>query len=315
MLIVSHKTAFQFWRAYRGPVNPYRIPAAQQALASTQPPADTALAELRRLGFSPTAKTPVDLLFFGREPRTRTVWSRAHAVFDELPQGTLVQLSDLVAVVSPELCFVQMATIRSFEQTVLAGFELCGTYAQLGPDRNLAERPPLTSTARIGELMGQLRRTRTAKPASALAYVLDGAASPMEAKLAILLTLPATSGGYGLPAPQMNAPIPLGAAAFRVYPHSPCRADLYWPAARFDLEYDGEDAHEADAHDKDVARLAALAMEGVDVLEVAKAQLADAAALHGIAGVVARKLGRRLRVRRRDFVVRCTRLREQLEME
>ena len=314
MIIISHKTAFQFWRAYRASVDPYRIKDAQQAFASPSPSSKEALAELERLGFAPSEKTPVDLLFFGRDARMKTVWARPHAILDELPRGSLVQLSDHVAIVSPELCFVQMAGICTREQTVLVGFELCGTYAQLGSKRTLAERSHLTSVKQIGAILRKLPRTHTSRAAAALAFVLDGAASPMEAKLAMLLTLPTSWGGYALPQPRMNVPIQLGEAASTVYPRSHCRADLFWPDARFDVEYDGEEFHEGDAHAKDVARLAALAMEDITVLEVAWAQVADPAKFHGVATVVARKLGQRLRIRRDDFVVRCTHLREQLEL-
>ncbi len=53
----------------------------------------------------------------------------------------------------------------------------------------------------------------------------------------MLLCLPYSLGGYGLPHPTMNAemPLPKNVAATG---RSSLRCDLYWPAVRLDVEYD-----------------------------------------------------------------------------
>ena len=62
----------------------------------------------------------------------------------------------------------------------------------------------------------------------------------------MLLCLPYSLGGYGLPHPTMNAemPLPKNVAATG---RSSLRCDLYWPAVRLDVEYDSAEFHSAEA--------------------------------------------------------------------
>ena len=136
---------------------------------------------------------------------------------------------------------------------------------------------------------------QTAAPLVAARLAFDGAASPMEAKLALLLSLPTRLGGFGLPRPQLNRPFALSPEAQLVYPHTPCRLDLSWPGTDLDVEYDGSgDEHSGDMHAKDVARLAALRLDGVDVLVLAKQQVYDPRAFAQMVQVIAGKLGGRI---------------------
>ena len=312
MLILSHTSAFLYWRAFTGNRRRLPRPADATAMAQAERLTPTVRGELAAFGFVPTPKRPVDLLFSDERARSQTRGIRAHVTGENLPEGAIYRVSEHVAVVCPELCFLQMAKRFSPEQLILAGFEMCGTYAQVGPELALQEREALTSAAAIRAFAATLPHTSTASALRALDYVLDGAASPMEAKTAMLLTLPTSRGGYGLPAPQLNPELPTTPEARQLYRRGKVRPDLYWPDARFDLEYDGGNHEDADTHAGDVARLGALAVMGVDVLTLSAPQLYDAAAFHRLAGVVASRLGRRLRVRRADFPVRVTRLREEL---
>ncbi len=314
MLILSHRSAFLFWRSFGG--NRRRLPQVSHSggMAQSVRLTKELRAELAYFGIVPTPKHPVDLLFSEEEARSQTVGVRAHAKLAQLPLGAVLQVSEHVAVVCPELCFLQVAHVFSRERLVLAGYELCGTYAQVGQELALQEREALTSVAAIRTFAAMVPRMRTATALRALVHVHDGAASPMEAKAAMLLGLPTSWGGYALPAPVLNPEMPTPPEARRLYPAATVRPDLYWADARLDLEYDGRDSHDADAHAKDVARWGALAVMEVDVLMLTAAQLYDAAAFHQLAGVVAAKLGRRLRVRRKDFPVRVTRLREELKL-
>ena len=314
MIVLSNASAFLFWRAFTGRVKRlHAVDLAQLAMESAPGHLTPEMqVQLMALGFHPSAKHPVDLAFFSQQRRSRATWVRAHALNLPPDARAVLRISEHVAVVCPELCFLQMAKRFSPGQLILAGYELCGTYAQVGPDSTLQERVPLTSVAAIRAFAAELPHTNTASALSALDFVLDGAASPTEAKTAMLLTLPTSRGGYGLPAPQLNPELPVTSEARRLYRRGKVRPDLYWPAAHFELEYDGG-VHEGEtAHASDVARLGALAVMGVDVLALSAAQLYDAAAFHELAGVVASHLGRRLRIRRRDFPVRVASLREEL---
>ena len=194
------------------------------------------------------------------------------------------------------------------------GCELCGTYGLPPRDGQPKDRPALTSVATIRRYVDALpARVVPARAARALAYLMDSAASPRESELALLLSLPPLLGGYGLPKPTLNHPVPLGPEAFRLYPHSPCRCDLYWEDRRFAMEYQGEAAHR-NRFGEDVARAAALAAEGITVLTLTKEQPDDAAVFTAVAKTVAEKLDRQLRIRREDFVVRNEALRRDLRL-
>ena len=82
----------------------------------------------------------------------------------------------------------------------------------------------------------------------------------------MLLCLPYSLGGYGLPHPTMNAemPLPKNVAATG---RSSLRCDLYWPAARLDVEYDSAEFHSAErllASDS----MRRIALESMDVTSV-----------------------------------------------
>ncbi|MBQ3385746.1 MAG: hypothetical protein IJG53_00315 [Eggerthellaceae bacterium] len=317
-LIISHQSALSFWRRFSG--NSALLPAEDSptAMAAPMPLAPGLRTELAACGFAPSPESPLDLLFARGAVRSRAADIRAHSTVWPLPPGSLRRLNEHVLIASPELTFVQEAERRSLGQAIMCGCELCGTYVLFGPDgRQLTKpgtRPPLTTAARIRETVDGLELCSTARASRAAGYVLDGAASPMEARLALLLCLPTRLGGYGLPRPALNAPAALSREAFAVYPHSPCRLDLYWAGARFDVEYDGGEFHASDAHAKDVARTAALQLEGIEVLMLTKAQVFDARIFASLTRVIAEKLGIYLRIRTKDFEEKTSRLRRELGM-
>ena len=127
-------------------------------------------------------------------------------------------------------------------------------------------------------------------------------------------------GGFGLPRPELNREFALSREARQVYSASPCRLDLSWRGTNLDVEYDGSgDEHTADMHAKDVARLAALHTDGLDVLVLAKQQVYHPAVFAQMVQVIAGKLtgqpGRARRIRTRDFEAKQLALREAIELE
>ena len=251
------------------------------------------------------------MLFASPALRSRTAHIASHVFAGPLPEGSLVRLSDRILVASPELAFAQMSEVFTPEREVMAGMELCGSYAITAD--GLQERAPLTGVARLSafasEMMGPL-----SKAAKATRYILDGAASPMEAKLALLLCLPTTRGGYGFPLPELNRRIDLGADARRLYDAAFCRADLFWSDAGLDVEYDGRDAHEGDAHAVDVAREAALEAQGISVMRLTYAQVEDPDAFDVVAKTLGKRLGKDVRVRATAFEENRLFLRGELEL-
>jgi hypothetical protein len=124
---------------------------------------------------------------------------------------------------------------------------------------------------------------------------MDGAASPMESAIALLLTLPYKRGGYCLPQPELNRRIDLDATAKRLAGQSFCRGDLCWPDSCLDLEYLGRSSHDALPNMlKDRGRTLAIEHMGYEVIEITREQALDLFAFDVVARRVASHLGKRL---------------------
>ena len=317
-LVVSHSSAEQFWSRYNGRLWDASRERFPEAMARPVPFSGSLEAELTGLGFTASAKQPLDLLFWSNGVRSGSKKVRAHAIFRALPAGALVRVSDHVLVTSPEMTYAQLAHVRTTGRLILAGCELCGCYRLFdgrGTPLSLPEeRHPLTSVVAIGAMLAEMGFGPESAAGNGLRHVFENARSPMEAKTALLLSLPPRMGGYGLPRPILNAPFYLSRGAFRLYPCNPCRLDLYWDYAHLDVEYDGEESHGPDAHAKDVARAAALALDDVEVLVLAKQQVYDRRAFALLAEKLANRLGQRPRKRPDDFVSRQIRLRREFDL-
>ena len=139
---------------------------------------------------------------------------------------------------------------------------------------------------------------------------LDGSASPMETALAMLLSLPGTLGGYGLPSPRLNARIDVSSKNGLNQSKRYYVADLYWPEARFAVEYDSDRWHVGPERiGQDAARRNALLFQGVNVVTVCSQQIMSESKMDDVARIAARALGRSVRPRAREWRKRNRELR------
>ena len=106
----------------------------------------------------------------------------------------------------PELCFVQMAETFTPARLIRLGMELCGTYGIFTVGHLDFDREhPYTTVARLSRFASEAGSMPGAKKArQAVRHLVPGSASPLETALALLLCLPLSMGGYGLPQPEMN---------------------------------------------------------------------------------------------------------------
>ncbi len=211
---------------------------------------------------------------------------------------SFMRIEDGLYVSTPEMAFCEMASVLSLERLIALGFELCGTYRRastFGLARYGAT--PLTSPGALASFIEKSPQFKGVKKARrALPCILAGSASPRESELAMLLCLPYSLGGYGLPHPTMNAemPLPKNVAATG---RSSLRCDLYWPAARLDVEYDSAEFHSAErllANDS----MRRIALESMDVTSVnlTAEHLRRASLFDEAAQGIARILGKRVRL-------------------
>ena len=317
-IVISHQSALHFWRIFRGNVRRFERCACSEAMIKPVRLDAELCGELGSIGFEVSKKKPLDLLFYKGGTKSESQQIRSHTTSRALPAGSLVRLSDNVLIASPELVFAQVAGEHPFGQFIMAGCELCGRYRVLGDDGTRLplpeERLQLTCAENITDMLRQLGLGPRTKAARAARYLFDNARSPMEAKVALLLSMPPRLGGFGLPRPVLNPDYHLGPEALVLYPCETCHPDLYWPEARFDVEYDGSDTHTAEAHARDVARAVAFAREGLEVLTVTKAQVYSRRAFDEVAGIVARRLHRRLPDATPQFERAHTCLRRELNL-
>lgn len=311
-IVLSHGTALLFWRRFVGDIR--RLPTAPQTMAPMERPRldETLRRELAGLGIVQAEDAPLHLLFANRSARPNSPGIQPHLVTQVLPANSFLRLSPHVLIVSPELCFIQMAGVLSFGHTALIGCELCGLAAQTGTA--LPGRHPLTSVSKLATFLATAQRLDGEKQAKrVLPHVMDNAASPMEARLALLLSMPTRLGGYGLPKPELNRLFGLSREAQLLHPYENCMCDLFWPDARVDVEYHGIDYH-ADEMSlvRDTARMQALQRDGVSVIPFTYPQIADPEAFDTVARIIAKALHHRIRIRSENHAALVANLRTEL---
>ena len=241
---------------------------------------------------------PIDLLVDDPAHRRNSaaffcrVWGR------NLPPASFFPLGPHVYLSRPEFVFLQLATELDWVDLALLGCEMLGFYAcnHVGSSDLLRCHPLATvgSLTRFLEgipagVRGIARATRVA------GLVVERSASTGETAMALLLSIPRSRGGYGLPVPTMNARVDVPARLCELLGRNHLMCDAFWPKARFALEYNGKAEHEGDvaaAHDRERAgRLQAI---GVKMETVTAFELVRTAAFDKVARRVARSIGYRL---------------------
>lgn len=216
----------------------------------------------------------VHVLVGEQRQRRRIDGIRCHLT-ETVPAGGLVRVEGDIFSSSAELCFVQLAQMLPIVQLIKLGFELCGSYA-LMPDGSFEARPAITSKERLSRFLGHASPMNGTKSArQALAHVVNGSASPRETALAMLLTLPARWGGYGLSKPCLNHQI-LVPDSRKLSGMRSFYCDLYWPKWNLAVEYDSFSNHGNEAKlVQDQTRAAMLTAQGIRVISVRTQQLND----------------------------------------
>ena len=263
---------------------------------------DDAAAHARQIkeierAFSPLLVTPPYCILV---PDKRSRRSSKNAICRVLPEGlatpSFVSIDDACACTTPELTYLYICQRDELVDHVRCAMELCGTYA-LGPsehDRitryNLA---PLSTKANIREYAQANHGIRgSGKALSALRYVCDKSASPMETALCMLLCLPPTSGGYGLPLPELNAELPVIKRLGSKRVEGVRYGDLVYRSARLIIEYQSRLFHEyAGNSDEDEERRDDLEMMGHHVMFVTPSRLKNFERFEGIVQRIAHHLG------------------------
>lgn len=233
----------------------------------------------------------------------------------ELPLSQLVSLGGEAYALGPELLLLEMARWVDEVDLILLGHELCGGY-RIDRSRveGIASAAPLTTVRAIARCVERnagvagVKRLRRVLP-----YIGEGAESPMETALALIVGLPMSRGGLGAPKPVLNYRLDPGRRRRAAAEKSHCRCDLYWPDRCVAVNYVGERAHMGTLRiSADTRRRAALQAMGVTMVSVTRDQLYRPDDFRRLVKTLRQVLGLRSRVRCADYPTRQDQLRAKV---
>lgn len=211
-ICISHGTALRYLLRVPDTRRPGLRPSRARAVSEAAPQDDEAQRLLWALGSSlPVGTDRIDVLVGSEAARHQTETVRSHLCTENLPAGSFI-LTDAFGIEfylsSPELVFLQMAGELEMDHLVYVGFALCSRFmlSDIEPGGCALRERPLTTTERIRGYLDRLPSgTRNcAKARRALEHVRDGARSPKEGAIAMLIGMPLRYGGRALGTTEMN---------------------------------------------------------------------------------------------------------------
>ena len=277
----------------------------------------------------PPISKPCSILVAAQEERNHSRDWRCQTWSKPLPPGSVYPLQHGEACVSaPWFCFLQMASKLNLVDGIRLGMELCGSHSTLPfapgfvPNFSLSDEErhngfvtkPAIITA--NELRAQVASafpvgTRS-KVATAVRFVMDNSRSPGESRLYILLCLPLSYGGYGLPKPLLNFRIDLTDELKEIAGWDRYYVDMYYHRKRLAIEYDGGYHWMGEQRMDDNLRELILKKMNIEVIRIDKRQLQNRDAMDLQARELAKKLGVRVRASNQNAYAARTELRKQV---
>lgn len=234
---------------------------------------------------------PYHVLVFSRKALRQVRDTCFHLFSTRVSSNLFYRLEKDVYVVSPELCFLQLASVLSLPLLIKVGCQLCSQFSFY--DKDIYFRLPLTDRKTLAKTVNRLHHFRGAQLANkALPYIFDNGASNREIALAMLLYLPKALGGFGLPKPQLNVRVNIPTHSKHLFTHQYYVCDLYWANHAVAVEYDSDQFHTgADRIANDAAKRNALSLLGLEVYTLTNAQLKDLDEMERFARLLAKKFG------------------------
>ena len=302
-LAISHRTAWLF----------YHAPRRHEALASGEgfgidelglPSREVTQRVrhfLRACGVPECELGTIDILFAMDFMCSDSKSFRSHAFGAIVTADDIRELVPGLCVVREELCFMQASTWMSRLELIEYGYELCGRYevplaqSRAGFDSYIERSQPVVTRDEVRAYLSKrtgLRGSR--KAADALMHVRDGARSPAECAIAMLVNLTKKDGGLGCRSLRLNHRLEVPEAVRPLTTSSSLEVDIYVPRLKAGVEYDGEVHADAAQRARDAERLSALAAMGVRIDVITRKQLAEQLPLHRAMNAVARSFGIKL---------------------
>ena len=274
-IFVSHITACTFWRTASAEQVAHALPT--QAMPSHDSTRDPNEARLLAEGSCFQDRPLHVVLPEGNAPR-----STASVRFHEsrlLKSSLFRSYAQNIFISSPELTFIQMASVLSLDELVCFGNELCSTYVrdEYSP-KGFTDRPPVTSKKELTRFVTKLGPSDGKKNASrAIRYISDGTASPAESELAAHLALSKMLGGAGFSSFECNKGFVVPGNLRHLSNQLAVTPDICWPGKKVAIEYDSNDFHTgAERITRDSTRRNTLIALGFTVLSITRGQTRNA---------------------------------------
>lgn len=267
--IVSHQSAWSYYRTLE-PAGRYAAkPCNDYVLADASTKAGAL--EGLNLDYPGFGSSPIEFLVPSESQYRKTSAFITRSCKAELPKDSFWKFNERHYIVSPELCFVQMAQSLSLAQLVELGTNLCAPYyIDLNTDKP-KKRNPITTPNRLSQFVGSATGViGAAKARKALDLISPDSASPMETKQYVLVRFPKCYGGYGMKGLKLNHKVNPGRYSY-LAEQGYFEIDLCWPKEHVGMEYFGENEHQDHIHDR--RRLDALEALGYHVVVIDKQRL------------------------------------------
>ncbi|MGI6220613.1 MAG: hypothetical protein ACOYIP_01875 [Coriobacteriales bacterium] len=253
----------------------------------------------------PSLTWPLHILVGDHGHRRSSADIQCHTWSKELPKKSICRLVDNIHVTTPEMSFLTASLSRALDviDLIALGDELCGTYSTIGfregeghAGYDFYTRQALCTPQSLNTFLAEAGLAPRSKALAAAKWLVPFSRSPMETLTEMLLCLPPRLGGYGLPAPVMNASVPLPPHIAKLAGIGTLHPDLCWPAQKVALEYKGQEDHDEPAQRVcDILRENVLSHDGVTIISLTKWQFASFEGMRIIAKHLSGILGSRVK--------------------
>lgn len=273
-------------------------------------------------------RLPLHRAVFDRSDTWGTKLYDSHLIKGALPFGSIRETEHEFSVTSPAATLLTLAREVSRLELLMATYEMTGEFAVFNPcDRaeaqlkeavsrgyirpgagwrrvvnvdgngtDLWRRPPLLEVTELEAICDEVSGFHGVKNLRWAAEQVTGVtASPFEVQASMLLGLPRSAGGEGLPI-KNNERIRLPPTAQRLYPHDSCRADILIDAVNDGpgviIECQGRSVHASEAAGiSDSNRTTALMSMGYEVILATFDQFFDVVSFEALLDLIAKKTG------------------------
>ena len=244
---------------------------------------------------------PIHLMLNNAKDRKFDSNIQWHVLPGRLPDNSLIQLSESLYIVRPELCFLLAGNDLSIPELVMVADDLCGTFFKNLTEKNeLQSREPLTNITKIHDYLYSTSGVKGLKKAKqAMQYALEKSNSPKETEMAAASKLSFYQGGYALFPPELNYRVFLSEEGKMMMDRDFLCCDMVWPEQKVVVEYDSEEFHiSKNQFVYDKRRSTALNMSGYKVFNITKDNLKNFGEVEKIFLSLRKALGMRMRPER-----------------